>query len=56
MVLHSSYAKTYSAFWDAHWIAHERAILEYCITVPSSTEKNPEIREEKINYWEIARP
>lgn len=60
---HSSYAKTYSAFWDAHWIAREREILGYCITVQYcctvfqfSIEKKTGIRKEKSEYWEIATP
>lgn len=32
---HSSHAKTYSAFWDTQWIAHERDVFGHCITVLS---------------------
>lgn len=53
---HSSYAKTYNAFWDTHWIAHEREVSGYCITVSSSTERKNRNKEKKINYWEIAKP
>lgn len=49
---HSSYAKTYRAFWDTHWIAPERDIIGYCITVPSSTEKNPQTLGEKKSTTE----